>query len=99
MLAKMLCGNIFFLSLFDFGLSKRLCCLKALKNKCPLAVQSIAKKNNEKKLLEVTVFSWNAVLGNIYFITIAENSNIYFFYQKYTLFKQKYTPSGALKSL
>ena len=51
----MLCGNNFFLSLFDFGLSKRLC-LKALKNKCPLAVQSIAKKSNEKKLLEITVF-------------------------------------------
>ena len=52
----MLCGNNFFLSLFDLGLSKRLC-LKALKNKCPLAVQSIAKKSNEKKkLLEITVF-------------------------------------------
>ena len=94
----MLCGNNFFLSLFDFGLSKRLC-LKALKNKCPLAVQSIAKKSNEKKLPEITIFSWNAVLGNIYFTTIAENSNIYFFYQKYILFKQKYNPAGALKSL
>ena len=51
----MLCGNNFFLSLFDFGLSKRLC-LKALKSKCPLTVQSIAKKSNEKKLLEITVF-------------------------------------------
>ena len=81
----MLCGNNFFLSLFDFGLSKRLC-LKALKNKCPLAVQSIAKKSNEKKLPEITIFSWHAVLGNIYFTAIAENSNIYFFYQKlYTI--------------
>ena len=64
----MLCGNNFFLSLFDFGLSKRLC-LKALKNKCPSAVQSIAKKSNEKKLLEITIFSSNAVLGNISFTT------------------------------
>ena len=46
----MLCGNNFFLSLFDFGLSKRLC-LKALKNKCPLAVQSILSSpvNCQKK--------------------------------------------------
>ena len=33
----MLCGNNFFISLFDFGLSKRLC-LKVLKNKCPLGI-------------------------------------------------------------
>ena len=96
----MLCDNDFFLSLFDFGLSKRLC-LKALKNKCLLAVQSIAKNSNEKKLPEITIFSWNAILilGNIDLTKIAKNSNIYFSYQKCTLFKQKYTPSGALKSL
>ena len=45
-----------------------------------LTVQSIAEKKKLKKLLrETTIFSWNAVLGNILFTKIAENGNIYFF--------------------
>ena len=37
------------------------------------------KKQLKKILREMTIFSWNAVLGNISFTKIAENSNIYFF--------------------
>ena len=51
----------------------------------------LPKKAIEKKLPEITIFSWNAVLSNIYFTTIAENSNIYFFIKSAHFFN-KSTP-------
>ena len=51
----------------------------------------LLKRAIEKKLLEITIFLWNAILGNICFTTIAENSNIYFFI-KSTHFFSKITP-------
>ena len=53
----------------------------------PVAVQSIAKKSNLKQLPEITIFLWNAVLGNIY-TAIAENSNIYFFFKSTHFFNK-----------
>ena len=55
----------------------------------------LPKKAIEKKLPEITIFSWNAILGNIYFATIGENSNIYFLSKVHTFLTKVHPIQGT----